>query len=125
MTTMVGFRVGDAAYCLPVDVIRGVRTAAAMLPLPEARSGVVGVLPEELPRTVIAPLGSDGGQILLVETEGIGFGLLVDAVTDLWLIEDDEIRRSPGSGRSLVAGILDHDGRSILVADPGELAARL
>ena len=124
-TTMVGFRVGDAAYCLPVDVICGVRTVAAMMALPDARDGIVGVLPEELPRTVIAPLGGDGGQILLVETDGIAFGLLVDSVTDLWRVEDGEIRRSSGGSRSLVAGILAHDGQSILVADPTEMAARL
>lgn len=125
MTTMVGFTVGDAAYCLPVEVVCGVRTVAGMLPLPDPRREVVGVLPEQLPRTVIAPLGGDGRHILLIDADGIGFGLLVDAVTSLWRADDDEIRQAGGGAGSLVAGIVDHDGHPVLLADAGELAARL
>jgi chemotaxis signal transduction protein len=123
---MVGFTVGDAAYCLPVEFVSGVRTIAGMLSLPEKRQDVVGVLPEDLPRTVIAPLGGDGQHILLIEADGVGFGLLVDAVTSLWQADDDQVRTAAGvPAGSLVAGLIDHDGRPVLLADVGELAARL
>ncbi len=68
MTTMVCFRAGNTAYCLPVDAARGVRTAAGLMALPQQRIGVAGMIPGDPPMTVVSSLGDGGSHILVIET---------------------------------------------------------
>src|SRR4051794_15257801 len=95
MTTMVHFRSAGAAYCLPVQAARGVRPATGLLALPAPGTDVAGIIPGDPPLTVIAPLGGTGHQILVVESVGKTFGLLVDTVTGLRRVADSEICGAP------------------------------
>jgi chemotaxis signal transduction protein len=118
MTTMVCFQSADARYCIPVQVTRGVKPTAGLVALPAAGN--------DPPLTVIAALGPGGGQILVVEAGDTTFGLLVDTVTGLRRIADEEIRPAPGGqARPLICGTVDDHGELILVADPIALASRL
>ena len=83
MTTMVCFRCAGADYCVPVHATRAVRLAAGMVALPAANPDIAGIITGQPPITVIAPLGTGGSQILILEATNKTFGLLVDAVTGL------------------------------------------
>jgi chemotaxis signal transduction protein len=123
---MVCFKSAGAAYCLPVETTRAVRTTAGILPLPGAGRDVVGMVPGQPPLTVISVLGSGGNHILVVEIGDTTFGLLVDAVTGLRRIAAADIRPAPkGQHRGFISGTIDTDGQLVLVADPIALAAQL
>jgi chemotaxis signal transduction protein len=126
MTTMVCFTAARAEYCLPVQAARSVRTAEEMISLPNPSPDVAGMLPGDPPLTVISPLHSERGHILVIEAGDKTFGLLVDAVTGLRRIDDADLGPAPeGQGRLLVSGTLYSDGRMVLVADPTALAGQL
>ena len=126
MQTMVCFQSGGTAYGVPLHSTRSVRTTDGLIPLPEPAEGVAGLIPGNPPLTVISPLRSTGGHILVMEVGEKTFGLLVDVVTGICRVAEDELRPAPqGQDRSLVSGTFDNDGRLVLVADPITLGARL
>jgi chemotaxis signal transduction protein len=127
MTTMVCFRAAGAAYCLPLQAARSVRTAADVIPLPDTAADVAGIIPGDPPLTVISPLNASGRHILVIEAQGQAFGLLVDRVTGLRRVDAADIRPAPkGQGRHrLVSGTIDADDGIVFVADPTALAGRL
>ena len=126
MQTMVCFESGGIAYCVPLHSVRSVRTTEGLIPLPEPAQGVAGILPGDPPLTVISPLRPNGGHVLVMEVGEKRFGLLVDVVTGISRVSEDQMRPAPqGQDRSLVAGTIDNAGQLILVADPTSLGARL
>lgn len=126
MTTMVCFRSAGAAYCLPVEATRAVRTVDGLVPVPGAGADIAGVLPGSPPLTVLSTLGAGGSHVVVVESRGASFGLLVDFVSGLRRFADNEVRPAPtGQGSAFICGLVDLDGELILVADPDALAARL
>jgi chemotaxis signal transduction protein len=103
-----------------------VRTADGMVLLPDPSADVAGIIPGEPPLTVISPLRSAGGHIIVIEAGEKRFGLLVDEVTGLERVDDADIRPAPrGQDRPLVSGTVDSGEHLVLVADPIALAARL
>ncbi|MDJ0324790.1 chemotaxis protein CheW [Cryobacterium sp. PH31-AA6] len=126
MTTMVCFHAAGAAYCLPVEATRAVRTAEGLIPVPGSSADIAGVLPGDPPLTVLSALGGGGSQVIVVESRGKPFGLLVDVVSGLHRFADDEVGPAPtGQDPSYICGLVDVDGELVLVADPEALAARL
>jgi chemotaxis signal transduction protein len=126
MTTMVCFRTGETAYCLPVQATRSVCATTGLMTLPSARPGVAGILPGDPPLTVLSSLGTGGSHILVIHTHDRRFGLLVDAVTELCRVEDDMVGPAPsGQSRQLVSGTVERDGHLLLIADPDALAGEL
>lgn len=120
------FSAAGGAYCLPVEATRSVRLAQGMVWLVEARTDVAGVIAGDPPLTVIAPLGSGGNQILVVEAAGKTFGLLVDEVTGLVRVASSDIGAAPdGQGRDLICGTVVTDGRLVMLADQVAMAGRL
>jgi CheW-like domain len=126
VTTMVWFKSGGATYCMPVAATRGVRLSASLVGLPAPGTDVAGIIPGDPPLTVIAPLGAGGSQILVVEAGDMTFGLLVDAVTGLRRVAEQDIRSAPqGQHEPLVCGTVDDGDDLVLVTDPAALAGRL
>ena len=126
MSTVVCFRTGDTAYCVPVQATHAVRATTGIMALPRARRGVAGILPGDPPLTVLSTLGAGGSHILVIHSHDKKFGLLVDAVTDLYQVDDDQIGPAPdGQDGQLVSGTVERDGRLVLIADPEALAAAL
>jgi chemotaxis signal transduction protein len=126
MTTMVCFESGGVAYCVPVEATRAVRPAVGIVALPAPRPDIAGMIPGQPAMTVISVLGASGGQILVMETSGAKFGLLVDSVTGLRRIADADIHLAPdGQDRALVSGTIDSNGVLVFVTDPDAFAARL
>jgi chemotaxis signal transduction protein len=126
MTTMVCFQSAGVAYCLPVQATRAVRPASGMTALPAPKPDVAGILPGKPPLTIICPLGTTGGYIMIIEAANTTFGLLVDHVTGLRQVADADISGAPvGQDDPLVSGTIDTGSQTILVADPNALAGRL
>jgi chemotaxis signal transduction protein len=126
MITMVRFRTGNTQYCLPVEAMRAVRTTSGLLPLPQGRNDVVGILPGDPPLTVIAPFGAGGDRVLVVEAGQKTFGVLVDAVPGLTRVNEADIRPAPdGQDEQLISGTVGSDGELTLVTNPEALVGRL
>ncbi len=126
MTTMVCFRAADAEYCVPVQATRSVRTVDGMISLPDPNPDVAGMIPGNPPLTVISPLHSTRGHILIIQAGDKTFGLLVDTVTGLRRIDDADIGPPPeGQNLPLISGTLHTGGRLVLIADPSALARHL
>jgi chemotaxis signal transduction protein len=125
--TMVCFQAAGTDYCMPVEATRAVRPSLGMVVLPDARADVVGLIPGDPPLTVISPLGAaGGGQILVIHTGEVTFGLLVDTVSGLRKVDDAGVRVAPqGQDRALISGTVDADGGMLLVADAAALGERL
>jgi chemotaxis signal transduction protein len=126
MRTMVQFLASGAAYFVPVEATRAVRSADGMLALPAPSSNVAGLLPGDPPLTVMSPLGSDGHQIIVLQVDGILCGLLVDSVNGLRRVDETQLRAAPrGQEREFISGSATIDGQLFLLADPIALAAGL
>jgi len=103
-----------------------VRFASGLVDLPAPRAGVVGILPADQPITVLSVLGSGRHHVLVVAAAGHTFGLLVEEVTGLSRIDDQDIRVAPdGQDDALICGVINQDDGITLVADPARLAERL
>ena len=126
MITVVGFRTGDGRYCVPVEATVAVRAAAGLIPLPSPLPGVVGVLAGDEPLSVLGVLGRGSHHVLILAAGGRTFGLLVEEVTGLRRVEDDQIGASPaGQSDALIVGVISGSDGPVLLVDPGALAGRL
>ena len=123
---MVEFRVGGTDYCLPVDEARAVRSSEGMIALPAPRPHVAGLLAGDPPLTVVAPFGSDGRWVIVVEVEDVVYGLLVDTVAGLRRVDETDLRDAPlGQHREILSGSVTVDGHLLLVTDPVAMAVGL
>lgn len=126
MTTLVCFRHAECWYGIPVGVTRAVHSAAGVIPLPQPRAGVVGVMPGGDPISVLAPFGAGGGRVLVVEHDRVSFGIAVDDVTGLVRVDDAEFTAPPaGQAEPVISATVQHDGKLLLLADPAALARQL
>jgi chemotaxis signal transduction protein len=127
MSAVVRFSTVDGEWAVDVAQARRVVPAADLIPLPEPRPGVAGLLRldgEALP--VLATLGAGGGQVLELEARGRRFGLLVDEVTAV--LRDDQARVGPAPGgqdEEVVCGVVASEDGPALLVDAGALGRRL
>ena len=124
MTTLVCFRAAGARYAVPVASTRAVRPASAMVAVPLAEGGVVGVLPGNPVLSVISPLGAGdaAAHVIVVTTPERDYGLLVDAVTDVCTVDDAAIQPAPDGG--VVVAVAERGDGVVLIADPVAMGAR-
>ena len=116
MRTVVCFRAGDGSYAVPVERVREVRSGDALMPLPEPRPGVVGILAvDDDAFAVMDALGSGSDHVLLLDRVGRAFGLRVAEVTGVVAV--DEIGPAPeGQENELIEGVITTaDGMTLLV----------
>jgi chemotaxis signal transduction protein len=107
--TIVSFRSGGRDYAVGIERVRRVLGATGLVPLPDPRPGVAGLLRHDGGTvTVLSALGAGHGQVLVLEDGGTAIGLLVDEVTGIGQVEDPAVGPPPAGQRSpLVAGVLD------------------
>jgi chemotaxis signal transduction protein len=126
MRTIVCFRAGGGSYAVPVEATVGVRSSEGVVPLPGARRDVIGLLPDQTPLSVLAALGTSGAHVLVLATDTLRYGLLVDEVTRLRSFDDAELGIAPsGQDEGIVSGMVHFDDDFVLLVDPEALAARL
>jgi len=122
MRTMVEFQASGVRYCLPVETTRAVRSTVGMVALPSPQPNVAGLLPGDPPLTVLAPYGTYGDHVIVLHVDDLDCGLLVESVTGLRRIDENDIRPAPrGQEKALVSGSIVIDGEMVLLADPREI----
>ena len=127
MKTLVRFRTDRGLFAVPVDQTRAVYPAGGIVPLPEPRADVAGVLARpEGALTVLTALGAGDRHILVLDIADRRFGLLVEEVTGLQRVDDADIGPPPdGQESSVVVGVVAAAGEMVLLVDATALARRL
>ena len=108
MTTVVSFRSGGQHWAVALERVEGVLAARGLLPLPDPRPGVAGLLHRDGDTVpVLSPLGGGQlGQVLVLDDHGRSFGLLVDEVIGIERVPGGPGPVPPGQRSPVVAGVL-------------------
>jgi chemotaxis signal transduction protein len=107
MTTVVSFRSGGQDWAVALDRVQRVLAARALLPFPDPRPGVAGLLYRDGDTVpVVSPLGAASGQVLVLDDNGTSIGLLVDEVVGIERVPGESGPPPPGQRSPLVAGVL-------------------
>jgi chemotaxis signal transduction protein len=130
VTAVVSFRSGGQDWAVALERVRRVLGARSLLPLPDPRPGVAGLLHRDGQTvTVVSPLGGGQpgqvpGQVLVVDDGRAAIGLLVDEVVGIQRIQEEAGPPPAGQRSPLVAGVLPGP-RPLLLLDVGALAGWL
>ena len=107
MTTVVSFRSGGQNWAVALDRVQRVLAARGLLPFPDPRPGVAGLLYRDGDTVpVVSPLGAASGQVLVLEDNGTSIGLLVDEVVGIERVQGEASPPPAGQRSPLVAGVL-------------------
>ena len=126
MTTVVSFRTGGQDWAVALERVQRVLGARSLLPLPDPKPGVAGLLHRDGQTvTVVSPLGGgQSGQVLMLDDGGTSIGLLVDEVVGIDRVHDEAGPPPAGQRSPLVAGVLPGP-RPLLLLDVGALTGWL
>lgn len=105
---VVSFRCGGRDWAVALDRVQQVLGARGLVPLPDPRPGVAGLLYRDGQTvTVVSSLGAAHGQVLVLDGDGASIGLLVDEVVGIERVPEEAAGAPPAGQRSaLVAGVL-------------------
>jgi len=107
MTTVVSFRCGGQDWAVALDRVQRVLAARGLLPFPDPRPGVAGLLYRDGDTVpVVSPLGAASGQVLVLDDNGTSIGLLVDEVVGIERVPGETGPPPAGQRSPLVAGVL-------------------
>jgi chemotaxis signal transduction protein len=107
MTTVVSFRSGGQDWAVALDRVQRVMAARGLLPFPDPRPGVAGLLYRDGDTVpVVSPLGAASGQVLVLDDNGTSIGLLVDEVVGIERVPGETGPPPAGQRSPLVAGVL-------------------
>lgn len=132
---LIAFRVGDQEFCVNIKAVREIRGWTPMTPLPHAPQYVMGVINLRGAVIPIIDLSMRLGMksadptarhvIIVAQVKSKIIGLLVDAVSDVLTVTDDNIQPTPeissDLGRLYARGILAIDKRMICLIELGAL----
>jgi chemotaxis signal transduction protein len=120
MTTVLSFRSGGQDWAVPIERVQRVLGARGLLPLPDPRPGVAGLLHRDGDTvTVVSPLGGgQPGQVLVLDGGGTSIGLLVDEVVGIERVHEEAGAAPAGQRSPLVAGVLPGRGRCCCSTSP-------
>jgi chemotaxis signal transduction protein len=120
MTTVVSFRSGGQDWAVPLDRVQRVVGGRGLLPLPDPRPGVAGLLHRDGHTvTVVSPLGGgQPGQVLVLDGGGTSIGLLVDEVVGIERVQEAGTAPPAGQRSPLVAAVLPGGGRCCCSTSP-------
>jgi len=125
MKTVVCFRAGDGEYAVPVEQVREVRAEETLMPLPDARDGVVGLLSVDGDAlAVVDTLGSGGGHVLLLDRAAGPFGLRVQEVTGVKTVDEVGLA-PPGVDGDLIDGVFTLSDQMTMLVSVDKLGERL
>lgn len=132
---LIAFRIGDQEFCVNIMSVREIRGWTPATPLPHAPSYVMGVINLRgvvLPiinlaaRLGLKPIAPDARHVIIVAQVGSKIvGLLVEAVSDILTVSDENIQPMPevtsDLERQYARGILAIDKRMICLVELGAL----
>jgi purine-binding chemotaxis protein CheW len=131
---MVGFRVGQQSYALPIATVREIVRPPEITAVPQSPEHVAGVmnlrgriLPViDLRKRFGQPVESSAkNRVLVIGVDGKLMGLLVDAASEVLKIAPESMEASPKlfgeNHERYVTGIAKHLGRLVILLDPDKL----
>ncbi|MBA3042739.1 MAG: chemotaxis protein CheW [Alphaproteobacteria bacterium] len=132
---LIAFRIGDQEFCVNIMSVREIRGWTPATPLPHSPSYVLGVINLRgavLPiinlsiRLGMKPVEPEARHVIIVAQVGAKVvGLLVEAVSDILTVSDDNIQPTPEVSSDLekqyARGILAIDKRMICLIELGAL----
>jgi purine-binding chemotaxis protein CheW len=124
---LISFRIGAQEFCVNIMEVREIRGWTPATPLPQAPPFVRGVINLRGAVLPIVDLGARLGLgaadptarhvIIVAQVQNQVVGLLVDAVSDILTVTDEEIQPTPDVAsemvRTFVRGLLAIDGRMV------------
>ncbi|WP_374469872.1 chemotaxis protein CheW [Phenylobacterium sp.] len=124
---LISFRIGAQEFCVDIMSVREIRGWTPATALPQAPPFVRGVINLRGAVLPIVDLGARLGLgaaeptarhvIIVAQVEKQIVGLLVDAVSDILTVSDDQIQPTPDVAsemvRNFVRGLLAIDGRMV------------
>lgn len=128
---LIAFRIGDQEFCVNIMIVREIRGWTKATPMPHAPPYIIGMINLRGAVLPIIDLSQRLGMgaanasarhvIIVVQVKGKMAGLLVDAVSDILTVTDDNIQPTPEVSseleRSFARGILAIDGRMICLLE--------
>ncbi|TPP09818.1 chemotaxis protein CheW [Rhizobium glycinendophyticum] len=132
---LIAFRVGDQEFCVNIMAVREIRGWTPVTPMPHAPQYVMGVINLRGAVLPIVDLSLRLGMksaaptarhvIIVAQVKSKIIGLLVDAVSDILTVTDDNIQPTPEISSDLerlyARGILAIDKRMICLIELGAL----
>lgn len=132
---LVGFRVGQQSYALPIEAVREIVRPPEITAVPQAPEYVAGVmnlrgriLPVvDLRKRFSAPADSSPkNRVLVAVGEGKLVGLLVDSASEVLKVLPEAIEPSPklfgdSSNERYVTGVARYMGRLVILLDANKL----
>lgn len=126
---LIAFRIGQQEFCVEVMSVREIRGWTPVTPVPQAPSfvrGIVNLRGTLLPIVDLAArLGYPSAEptarhvIMVAQVGRQNIGLLVDGVSDIFTIEENDIQPTPDvaseMARTFVRGVIIMDKRMISV----------
>lgn len=132
---LIAFRIGDQEFCVNIMSVREIRGWTPATPMPHAPSYVMGVINLRGAVLPIVDLSSRLGMkpavpserhvIIVAQVRSKVVGLLVEAVSDILTVTDENIQPTPEVSsdleRQYARGILAIDKRMICLIELGAL----
>ncbi|ATN33005.1 chemotaxis protein CheW [Rhizobium sp. ACO-34A] len=132
---LIAFRIGDQEFCVSIMSVREIRGWTPATPLPHTPSYMMGVINLRGAVLPIMDLSSRLGMkpveptarhvIIVAQVHSKVVGLLVDAVSDILTVTDEQIQPTPEISSDLekqyARGILAIDKRMICLVELGAL----
>lgn len=124
---LIAFRIGEQEFCVDIMSVREIRGWTPATPLPRSPTYVRGVINLRGAVLPIVDLGArlglriteptDRHVIMVAQVAGRTVGLLVDAVSDIIQLTDEQIQPTPevtsDQVRAFVRGIFAIEGRMV------------
>lgn len=134
--SLVGFTVGDGHYAVEVSAVREILSPTALVAVPHAAPIVVGVADHrgrvvpvlDLRRRFGLPTAAPTvrAKWIVVDVAGEWLGLVVDDVSEVFSVSDEDERAAPRLGPDQVArgfaAVFRHGGHIVLMLDLHALA---
>ena len=123
------FELGDESYAVPVDNVKIIITMQSITHIPKTPDfirGVINLRGKIIPvmdmKNMFNLEGGEGEKIIVMDINNNEFGLIVDEVTDVLRINDDDIEEVPemistSIDTKFMKGIIQHEDRLITIVD--------
>lgn len=135
---LVTFRVGEQEYCVDIITVKEIRGWTPATPIPHSPDFIEGVINLRGSVLPIVNLGkrlgldlpppSSRNVIMIVQNENQGSGFLVDAVSDILTVQDDQLQPAPDVGstfsRDFIKGVFAMRETMVRYIDLAQIAPR-
>lgn len=134
---IVNFTIGDVNYGVPVEQVREVRDMQSVTPVPGAPPYVEGVtnlrgqiitVMDLRKRLGLPEKGKTGEKIIVVELDKFSVGVVVDSVTEVSTIANEDIERNMEVATKLdecVMGVGKQNDRLVVILDLAKIISEV